>query len=73
MSQAQTEYIKTAGVGALVGITTSLVSWASNEIFHQPLGFSPVSFKNIIKVGLVSGATLTGVIAINEKLKLVNF
>lgn len=55
--------LKTFAGGAAVGITGSIASMLSNKIFNTALGFSPLSFKNFFKVGLVSGLSTMGVIA----------
>ena len=52
---------KTFGTGAVVGIVGSITSMLSNEIIRVPLGYSPLSFKNFFKVGIVSGLSTMGV------------
>ena len=54
---------KTYGTGAAVGIVGSITSMLSNEILRVPLGYSPLSFKNFFKVGIVSGLSTMGVMA----------
>ena len=57
------KYVKwqTFGTGALVGVVGSTISMLSNEVIRTPLGFSPMSFKNVVKVGIVSGLSTMGV------------
>ena len=61
------EYLKMAGYGAVFGISTSVISGLSNELIRQPLGFSPLSIKNLLKVGVLSGGTLGTAFAIDDK------
>ena len=61
------------GVGALVGIGSSILSSASAEAFKQPLGYSPMSFKNTFKVVFTGCLILPAFVLINNKLNLVNF
>ena len=60
-------YLKVAGYGGGFGITTSLLSGLSNALTKSSLGFSPLSLKNVLKVGVLSGATAAGIVAIDEK------
>ena len=52
---------QTFGTGAAVGLVGSTISMLSNEIIRTPLGFSPMSIKKVVKVGLVSGLSTMGV------------
>ena len=72
MSSEPIEYLKIVGIGATFGITTSILSHISNQTTGTPLGFSPLSIKKLAKVGLISGATLTALIAADEKWKIVD-
>ena len=54
---------KTFGTGAAVGIVGSITSMLSYEILRLTLGYSPLSFKNFFKVGIVSGLSTMGVMA----------
>ena len=60
------DYIKAAGLGAAFGITTSILSGLSNELVKVPLGFSPLTAKNVLKVGVVSGGTTAALLALEE-------
>ena len=73
MSQLQTEYFKIMGLGALLGIGSSNFSAASAQGFNQPLGYSPMSFKNIFKVAFTGSLTLPALVLINKKFNLANF
>ena len=63
-------YLKLMGMGAAFGITTSLLSGLSNEVVKQPLGFSPLSLKNLLKVGALSGGTFPVLVVADEKWKI---
>ena len=65
------EYLKFSGVGAAFGITTALLSGLSKELVNVPLGFSPLSAKNVLKVGVVSGGTTAGLLALDEKWNII--
>ena len=52
---------QTFRTGAVVGVVGSTISMLSNEVMRTPLGFSPMNFKNIVKVGIVSGLSTIGV------------
>ena len=67
MSDNTKGYLGLAGMGAAFGITTSILSCISHEALGVSLGFSPVSLKNVIKVGVLSGGTLSGLFAIDNK------
>ena len=60
-------YLKVAGYGAGFGITTSALSCISHKLLNAPLGFSPLTLKNVLKVGVLSGGTAAGIVAIDEK------
>ena len=62
-AHVKTSKWKTFGTGAAVDIVGSISSMLSNVIFHLPLGYSPLSFKNFFKVGIVSGLSTMGVMA----------
>ena len=66
-------YLKIAGYGAGFGITTSLLSGLSNELTKTSLGFSPLTLKNVLKVGVVSGGAAAGIVAIDEKWKVLKY
>lgn len=55
--------LKTFGTGAAVGLVGSIASGISNEVFRTPLGYSPLTFKNFFKVGIISGLSTMGEIA----------
>ena len=67
MKESTKAYIFFTGTGAVFGITTSVLSGLSNDLVKVPLGFSPLSFKNLIKVGVISGATAAGIFTIELK------
>ena len=60
-------YFKVAVYGAGFVITTSLFSAAISSLTKQPSGFSPLTLKNVLKVGVASGLTAGGIVAIDEK------
>ena len=64
-------YLKVAGYGAGFGITTSLVSGGITYFTKQLNGFSPLTLKNVLKVGLLSGGTAAGIFAIDDKWKIL--
>ena len=64
-------YPKLAGYGAAFGITTSALSGLSNELTKQPLGFAPLTLKNLLKVGILSGGTVAAIFAIDNKWKVL--
>ena len=45
------------GIGAATSFVGSSVSSLSNKFLHTPIGFFPMSFKNFVKVSLVSGGS----------------
>ena len=61
------EYLKVAGMGAGFVITTSLLSGLSNALTKDHLGFSPLTLKNVVKLGALSGVTAAGLFAIDDK------
>ena len=65
------EYLKVSGLGAAFGITTSVLSGISNELVKTPLGFSPLTLKNVLKVGVVSGGTTAGLLALEDNWKII--
>ena len=67
MKDSTKGYLKLAGYGAGFGITTSLLSGLSNALVKAPLGFSPLTLKNVLKVGILSGGTAVGIIVIDDK------
>ena len=67
-SHVKTGKWKSFGGGAAVGLTGSIASMLSSEVFETPLGFSPWSFKNFFKVGIVSGLSKMGVIAAYDEI-----
>ena len=73
MSSQKIEYLKAAGLGAAFGISTSILSCICHETLGVSLGFSPVSINNLVKVGVLSGGTLTAFIAVNEKWNISDY
>ena len=67
MKESTKGYLKIAGYGAGCGITTSLLSGLSNALVKAPLGFSPLTLKNLLKVGVLSGGTAAGIVAIDNQ------
>ena len=67
MKESAKGYLKIAGYGAGFGITTSLLSGLSNALVKAPLGFSPLTLKNVLKVGVLSGGTAAGIVAIDNQ------
>ena len=65
----KTHKLKTLGSGVLIGVVGSTISAASNEFLHVPLAFSPMSFKNFLKVAVVSGLSTMGVVWGIEEIK----
>ena len=64
MKETTKAYLFFTASGAAFGITTSLLSGLSNELVKAPLGFSPLTLKNVLKVGILSGLTATGLFAL---------
>ena len=64
-------YLKVAGYGAGFVITTSLFSAGISSLTKQSLGFSPLTLKNVLKVGIASGLTAGGIVAIDEKFDIL--
>ena len=67
MKESTKGYLKLAGYGAGFGITSNLLSGLSNALTKQSLGFNPPSLKNLVKVGLLSGGTAAGLVAIDNQ------
>ena len=67
MKESIKGYLKLAGYGAGFGITTSVLSCISHKALNVQLGFSPLSIKNVIKVGVLSGGTAAGIFAIDNQ------
>ena len=66
------DYIKISGLGAAFGITTSVLSCISHEVLSVPLGFSPLTPKNVVKVGVVSGGTTAALFALEENWRIIS-
>ena len=66
-------YLKLAGYGAGFGITTSLLSGLSSALIKAPLGFSPLTLKNVLKVGALSGGAAVGIFAIDDKFGVLTY
>ena len=64
MNDTKKAYVLFTVSGAAFGITTSLLSGLSNELVKAPLGFSPLTLKNLLKVGVLSGLTGAGIITL---------
>ena len=60
-------YLKVAAYGGGFRITTSLLSGLINALTKTSAGFSPLTLKNVLKVGVLSGGTAAGIVAIDEK------
>ena len=73
MKETTKGYLKIAGYGVGFGITTSLLSGLSNSLVKAPLGFSPLTLKNVLKVGVLSGETAVGIVAIDDKWKVLTY
>ena len=56
------------GTGALIGIMGSTISMLSKEIVNTPLGYSPMGVKNVVKVGVCTGVTTTGMMVQKDEL-----
>ena len=54
---------------ATVGILASCLSALSGEVFNVPLGFCPLSIKNILKVGFISAGTSVVIPGIIDQIK----
>ena len=63
--------LKTFGTGPAVGLVGSIASGISSEVFHTPLGYSPLSFKNFFKVGAISGLSTMGVIVAYDEVMVL--
>ena len=71
MNDRVKNYLKTSGLAAAFGITTSVLSCISHKVFNAPLGFNPLSPKNVIKVGALSGGTAAVLLYTEEKWRLL--
>ena len=65
------DYLKISITGASFGIVVLCVSSFCQKVFGVPLGFGPADIMNILKVGIASGGTLAGLIAIEDKLEII--
>ena len=59
---------KTFGTGVGVGLLGSRTSNIFSSIFNTSLGYSPLSIKNFFKVGITSGVSTLGVIALYDEI-----
>ena len=64
-------YLKVAGYGAGFVITTSLFSAVISSLTKQPNGFSPPTLKNVMKIGVASALTASGIVALDEKFDIL--
>ena len=55
--------MKTFGTEVGVGLAGSISSGLFHSMFNTSLGYSPLSLKNFLKVGLTSGLSTMAVIA----------
>ena len=60
--------LKTFGTGVGVGLLRSLSSHIFSSVFNTSLGYSPLGIKNFFKVGITSGLSTMGVIAVYDEL-----
>ena len=60
--------MKTFGTRVGVGLVGSLTSGMFHSLFNTTFGYSPLSLKNFLKVGLTSGISTMGVIATYDEL-----
>ena len=51
------EYTPLMILGAGIGLSSSIISSLSREAFNVNWGYSPISMKNIVKVGALSAGT----------------
>ena len=64
MSDTGKAYVLFTGSGAAFAITLSVLSCISHEALNFPLGFSPLTLKNLVKVGVLGGLTGAGIITL---------
>ena len=58
---------KSFGTGAIIGVVGSTLSMISYEASRVPLGYSPMSIKNFVKVEISTGFTAMIIIAVRDK------
>ena len=66
MNEKAKHYLKFSAVGAGFGISTNLVAAGISSLTKQSLGFSPLTLKNVLKVGVLSGGT-AGLLLMGEE------
>ena len=72
MNDKTKTYLKFSGFGVAFGITTSVLSCISHKALNVPLGFSPLTPKNVIKVGALSGGTTAILLAMEENWRILS-
>ena len=61
--------LKTFGIGVGVGLLGSLTSQLSHSLYNTSFGYSPMGIKNLFKVGISSGLSTLGVIALYDEIE----
>ena len=64
MNDTKKAYILFIGSGSAFAITLSVLSCISHKALNFPLGFSPLTLKNLVKVGALGGLTGGGIITL---------
>ena len=71
MKDTTKTYLRFSVFGAAFGITTSVLSCISHKALNVPLGFSPLTTKNVIKVGALSGGTTAVLIGTEDNWRIL--
>ena len=64
MKDTTKTYILFTGSGAVFAITLSVLSCISHKALNFPLGLSPITLRNLVKVGVLGGLTGAGIITL---------
>ena len=71
ISEKSKHYLRFSAAGAAFVVSTNLVGAGISPLIKQSLGFSPLTLKNVVKVGVLSGATAGLLLFGEEKFELL--